>query len=127
MYLTLCNKTCNDKGIPRSDQLWIDMKRKPLSKLLMRSWFRTIICKADPSAYFESIKIHSMRRQVASSLDARGIPLKKSLTHSKKFYNKWNIKENHSAVLAGMLPADTDLIENNYRRETLEFWKLHKI
>ena len=111
IYLKMTEDICKTLNRPRPDSLWIDTLGKPLSLLKMRLWFRKIIFIADPNASLQGTKFHSARNQVASALDARGIPIAQILQHMQwksastfqTFYNKLNLNSIKSAVLAGFL------------------------
>ena len=109
-YLRISDNLCKENNVHRPDNLWIDSKGKPLSLLKMRSWFRSIIFKSDPSCSIKETIFHSVRGQVASSLDCRGIPLNiiisqmqwKSSSTFQKYYSKLNVKSHCPAILASL-------------------------
>ena len=77
----LLRNICSEKGISRPDQLWILVHGRPLSKVMIRPHFRTIILSSDPSASFSWTKFHSVHGIFASSLNYRGIKIEDILKH----------------------------------------------
>ena len=107
-YVEWSSSWCREKGIPRPDRFWINLKGKPLSINVMRSWVKDIIFLGDPNAA-KGTKVHSIRGQVASHLFARGLSVKqvmmamnwKEKSTFKNFYARLGIKTLVRAVLAG--------------------------
>lgn len=109
-YINLTGSLCQDKNVNRPDQLWLNSNLKPLSLNLMRKWVKDIIFMADPNAV-SSVKVHSIRSQVASHLLASGVSVKeivaamnwRSSSTFTKFYARLGIQTSVKAVLAGHL------------------------
>ena len=110
IYLRITNAICRERNVERPLELWIDENAKPLSLYKMRQWFRNIIFLSYPGASFPVTNFHSVRSQVASALDFRGISISTiidqmgwaSTTTFQRFYSKFNIISSKEAVLAGI-------------------------
>ena len=107
-YVNITQAKCNEKNLPRPDQLWLNKNLKPMSTFVMRKWVKEIIWIGDPNAY-EDIKVHSVRAQVASHLMASGFSVReilismnwRSASTFARFYARLGIKTAVKAVLAG--------------------------
>ena len=107
-YINLTKALCRDKNIDRPDRLWINTSLKPASLFTLRNWVKEIIFLADPNAD-PTIRVHSIRSQVASHLLAYGFSVKeimasmnwKSSSTFTKYYARLGIQTAVKAVLAG--------------------------
>ena len=114
-YIKLTKKMCQTLKIKRPDQLWVDLKGKPLQLHKIRIWFRDIVLAGDSNASIENTNFHSIRAIAASTLDFKRIPIDVICQHMQwsrsstfiDFYSKLDLKVQSQAVIAGLVPIDT--------------------
>ena len=110
-YINLTAALCRDKGVERTDRLWINTNLKPLSTNMVSKWVKDVILLADPNADLHRINAHSIRSQVASHLLANDVSVKeimaamnwRSSSTFTTYYARLGIKTAVKAVLAGRL------------------------
>ena len=111
-YISITKRLCEEKNIPRPDQLWLSSHLKPISQDVIRKWVRDIIFLGDPNASLQGSHVHSIRGQVSTSLLAAGVSVKEILasmnwkSHSTffRYYAILGVQSSVRAVLAGRLP-----------------------
>ena len=97
-YVRWSKSKCRELGIARPDKFWINLNGKPLSVNTMRKWIKEVIFLGDPNAS-GSLKVHSVRGQVASHLHSSGLSVKEVMmamswrneSTFKKFYSRLGI------------------------------------
>ena len=74
-YLEITSSICEERRVPRPDQLFIKDDTRPFTIHQLRSSIKEIIIRADPLSPKETSNFHSVRKIASTMLDYRGYSL----------------------------------------------------
>ena len=95
-YIEITARICEEKRIPRPDQLFIKEDTTPYTLHQLRSSIKDIIIRSEPASIVKNTSFHSMRKVASTTLDYRGYTLQQIISsmqwRSQNTYTKYYCK-----------------------------------